>query len=1038
MLTNQNDLQSLSIEELFEIYREEVDPDATREEMADIYSFHLHKGRFPKSKKYAENIEQMRQNLIYDIAEGAGSAIEQNRPQIPLPTKTFQPAPQVDWNKPTFDDLSPLDGSDNIGDLTNNVDFKKLPYKGETLQLSLQNQELERENKRLRNQIKEMAKKLKPLDKNAAYHLRVKEKAPAETWRANVDKERKAFRKAHHNMNYNEYTEAVKNSTALIGKLTADLKEDKKAWEVDFLQYKPEDLDEIKTLLVDWWKNKIGDLAANDKYKLQFRIKGDWKTVTLKDFYSQMLEKLEKGSFIYDMEKMPTFEYEAGKQITELPEWSLFDAIRIVPVVRYNGVNKDNGGHFFKYLANSDLRPEILETLTKLQIFTTLTLDGKTQRPELDDNCFIYAVKQTGKFTEEQLNLMRMRVRSRYLSLKSINEIANEFKFGVNVHRINLEAAGHHKKESFFIGDKTATPEMTFNFDLYDEHYMIHIDRTPFSIDYIKHIDDAPADAMQKRYRSKRGKYVWESCREQSYFCSSDKLILELMRQNKFTPITYATASIMKTTLYENAKDVEFPLEYDENACTKLIKPRTKKAADDDDEPSFWYADFEADTSGEIHKPFMCCVQSADGETAKTFKGPECSRFFLDFLPNNAVCYFHNFAYDWCMFNRLATTIEKVIKKGSKVYEAKIRFHGKHLTFKDSYAVFMCKLEKLPESFHLDGIKKELFPYKYYTLSRLTTNVGVVSEAGENEDKRWEASDYKTFNDNIDAIEGCRLDENTFDMYKYAEFYCAQDIRILRESFEKLCDGFEKEFGVDVKSKLTTPAIADEYFRRQVYEPNGKLYEVGGHVREFMARAIYGGRCMCAFNKKWHTTKKICDYDAVSLYPSAMRRLWTVEGKPEVLQVPDVNRVWTTLPDYLEPYNTANGVGAFVAEIKITEVRKHYAFPLIVQHTDEGNLNDDTGINELHPVLMVVDNIALEDLINFQCISFQVLKGYVWKGQRDKRVQAVIQKVFDGRRRYQDEKNPLEQLYKLVMNSAYGKTIQKPVDFDLTLPELAN
>ena len=35
-------------------------------------------------------------------------------------------------------------------------------------------------------------------------------------------------------------------------------------------------------------------------------------------------------------------------------------------------------------------------------------------------------------------------------------------------------------------------------------------------------------------------------------------------------------------------------------------------------------------------------------------------------------------------------------------------------------------------------------------------------------------------------------------MYKYAEFYCEQDVRILREAFEKLCSGFMKEFNINV------------------------------------------------------------------------------------------------------------------------------------------------------------------------------------------------------------------------------------------------
>ena len=35
---------------------------------------------------------------------------------------------------------------------------------------------------------------------------------------------------------------------------------------------------------------------------------------------------------------------------------------------------------------------------------------------------------------------------------------------------------------------------------------------------------------------------------------------------------------------------------------------------------------------------------------------------------------------------------------------------------------------------------------------------------------------------------------------------------------------------------------------------------------------------------------------------------------------------------------------------------------------------------------MKVDNIMLEDLIEFQKIEFQVIKGYVWNGKRDYKI----------------------------------------------------
>jgi hypothetical protein len=74
---------------------------------------------------------------------------------------------------------------------------------------------------------------------------------------------------------------------------------------------------------------------------------------------------------------------------------------------------------------------------------------------------------------------------------------------------------------------------------------------------------------------------------------------------------------------------------------------------------------------------------------------------------------------------------------------------------------------------------------------------------------------------------------------------------------------------------------------------------------------------MIAHNKPCHIRRRIIDFDAVSLYPSAMKRLYTVEGLPELIPNDQLNY------DYL-----SRKTNAFMIEIEITAVDKHYAFPL--------------------------------------------------------------------------------------------------------------
>ena len=59
---------------------------------------------------------------------------------------------------------------------------------------------------------------------------------------------------------------------------------------------------------------------------------------------------------------------------------------------------------------------------------------------------------------------------------------------------------------------------------------------------------------------------------DESRYISSSNLIKELFKQNKFTPINYATALILSTTLYDYVKDKQYPLKFNPNKCLRLIK----------------------------------------------------------------------------------------------------------------------------------------------------------------------------------------------------------------------------------------------------------------------------------------------------------------------------------------------------------------------------------------------------------------------------------------------------------------------------------
>lgn len=684
--------------------------------------------------------------------------------------------------------------------------------------------------------------------------------------------------------------------------------------------------------------------------------------------------------------------------------------------------NVNRGGHFFNYLVKLDTPYKIIEQLKKYQIFPSIVDVNNNSIPELDDCCFVYALKMTKLFPEDILNKIRLRIRNRYLSNKCIDEICLEYKIHLILYYIDDETTYTNKRMKIgcnykkYIGVKQEEAKYYIEMNLYKQHYFLE-EITPFSKYYIKHLKNEPECNYNKELHGQRYQIT-------RYFCKSSDLVRTLMKEDYFIPITYAHYMTLSTEFYkyQDQKNTNYELDYDKKYCTQLL---AQPCHDNDVEKrQVFFADFECDVSGEYHRPYLCVVQSEDGKTTKVFRDSNCTQQLLDFLPPKSITYFHNLAYDFRMIGYLG--VQETIIKGTRCLKASIGWKDKMLFFKDSLALFNCKLSQLPSMFGLTGVEKELFPYNYYTYTQLaegeTLNddedevltLGVIEDAGKNEVVPWGEDEYLQFNYNIDKI-GARVNGRYFDMYKYAEFYCQQDVRILRESFKIFREGFKKDFNIDVIHFISISSLANEVFNQNVYYPNGNLFKLGGHVRHFCSKAVYGGRCMCAYNKKWHIQANLCDYDAVSLYPSAMARLWTVEGIPKVIEEDQLNM------EFLSQQS------AFIVEIKITAVHKHYPFPLIVQKINGLNVNCDE-ITE--PINVIVDNIFLEDLINFQQIEFELIKGYYWDGKKDYRIQEEIKKIFQKRVEYKQQKNPLQQLYKLIMNSCYGKTIEKPVEKD--------
>ena len=83
--------------------------------------------------------------------------------------------------------------------------------------------------------------------------------------------------------------------------------------------------------------------------------------------------------------------------------------------------------------------------------------------------------------------------------------------------------------------------------------------------------------------------------------------------------------------------------------------------------------------------------------------------------------------------------------------------------------------------FGLEDQQKEVFPYNYYTLERFRERYGSIREA----ELYLKEEDREQFRNNISQIVKCQIGEGKFDLWKYSEFYCQQDVSLLRKGFMK-------------------------------------------------------------------------------------------------------------------------------------------------------------------------------------------------------------------------------------------------------------
>ena len=407
------------------------------------------------------------------------------------------------------------------------------------------------------------------------------------------------------------------------------------------------------------------------------------------------------------------------------------------------------------------------------------------------------------------------------------------------------------------------------------------------------------------------------------------------------------------------------------------------------------------------------------------------------------VVFFHNLRYDRTLFEQHPQVrIESVCEKGGSVYSMRIRFNGIQLEIRDSLKMINVGISRFASAFQLPpGVCKQgdYILYDYFTPANRSTENSLVSveeyssnhvfsdDVKENEELRIKFNQkLRTFlNDPDKSPRDCYFGPaDSFLPWVLYRYYLRYDVLVLALGLQK----FRHEFGVITENKLNIfDSLTISSFANRYMGFTGCFdgaYSYYGTTREFISKAIYGGRVFCnpAYEGR-EVTGKLDYFDACSLYPSAIKFICEQSGGFPTGPCSFLQ------PEQLDYAFLRNETTEYTVEIKISAIRKQqHSVPFIAYRSTDSGLQYLNALpGDLKSIIVTVDKQTLEDYIAFHLIEFEVLRGVFWTGPKNTKWGEVISGLYEERLKCKRLGHGVRaDNLKLVMNSAYGKTIMKP------------
>ena len=627
---------------------------------------------------------------------------------------------------------------------------------------------------------------------------------------------------------------------------------------------------------------------------------------------------------------------------------------------------KNRDGSFFNYENKSDL------DLTRIQI-----LRDEDDEKIIEEQCLLHTLKLHG-ISDTLINTIKLSISNRSIPKKDLEKICNIIKKKLIIHFYRNGRSEELTKETH--GKKY---KETVEVALYENHYFIY-EKTKYNKYFIDNYDklkDVLNAENISKIRVKNGKESYEYNEKKK--CNTLYLVNRLFNDNFFKRDTNKLSKVVDNASYlsENISLDNIDEEQDNEYKTK-----------EEIKQKIFVADTETVVCEGEHKFYKIGVIANDEKETEIYSANEnwIDKFFNYVKKRTpegyqAVCYFHNLKYDFVASLKKHILCSKPVIKDNSIYSVSITHNGITIKLRDSYKLISSPLRDFTKIFKLSDElkKKEAINYTFYKIETLETNNNSVSDYIKNFTDEEKNIFYEAVSNNFN------YNGDTFNANKYYDYYLKYDCLILKEGLLKFDEimktitGTNGKKSLSIYDNLTISSLAHQYMLNNgAYDD---VWKLSGNIREFVSRAVYGGRVNVYENVRCEVVECIMnDLDATSLYPSAMDRLTNEKMGIPKGKAKRINGEYKD-KDY------------YIIKIKITKINKQQKNPFIAIRTKDG-IDYVNKINE--PTIVYVDKITLEDYIKFHEIEYEFLDGVYWNEGFNPKLGVLVRELFEERKRY--------------------------------------